>query len=76
MYFAQLDENNVCFSISEYDTGIPAVTDNLGQVYNYETGEWEETSLTINSEPHQPTNAEIAQQISDLEANLIIAGVL
>ena len=27
-------------------------------------------------EPYQPTNAEIAQMISDLQADLIIAGVL
>ncbi len=27
-------------------------------------------------EPYQPTNAEVAQMISDLQADLIIAGVL
>lgn len=31
---------------------------------------------TISQEPHQPTNAEVAQMISDLQADLIIAGVL
>lgn len=28
------------------------------------------------TEPHQPTNAEVAQMISDLQADLIIAGVI
>lgn len=30
----------------------------------------------ITPEPYQPTNAEVAQMISDLQADLIIAGVL
>ena len=40
--------------------------------------EWKDESLfpSMFSEPNQPTNAEIAQMISDLQADLIIAGVL
>lgn len=30
----------------------------------------------VESEPYQPTNAEVAQMISDLQADLIIAGVI
>lgn len=30
----------------------------------------------ITPEPHQPSNAEVAQMISDLQADLIIAGVI
>ena len=36
---------------------------------------FEEKELIV-PEPYQPTNAEIAQMISDLQADLIIAGVL
>lgn len=31
---------------------------------------------TYVAEPYQPTNAEVAQMISDLQADLIIAGVI
>lgn len=30
----------------------------------------------VEPEPYQPTNAEVAQMISDLQADLIIAGVI
>lgn len=32
--------------------------------------------VTQTPEPYQPTNAEVAQMISDLQADLIIAGVI
>lgn len=55
---------------------------NLGDFYKdgvfYTPEEWNEKypQETQTVSPVQPTNAQIAQQISDLEANLIIAGVI
>ena len=54
----------------------------IREIYNngtiVETPKQEETTgnITPTSVPYQPTNAEVAQMISDLQADLIIAGVL
>lgn len=82
--YAELNENNICKAVSELsgevikDTMIPLETYDdslLGK--RYDNGEWVEVPVEP-SEPehHQPTNAEIAHMISDLQADLIIAGVL
>lgn len=39
MNYAQLDKNNVCHTVSDYNTGIVATIDNLGQ--RYVDGAWE-----------------------------------
>lgn len=39
-------------------------------------GHWEYQDVPRPIEPNQPTNAEVAQMISDLYADLIIAGVI
>lgn len=52
----------------------------FGDKYNFETKEWELIDRPIppkpEVEPYTPTNTEIAQMISDLQADLIIAGVI
>lgn len=70
--YAQLDENNMCHTVSNYKTEIIATYDNIGQ--KYINGVWEEVAIPV--EPTQPTNSEVAQMISDLQADLIIAGVI
>lgn len=37
--YAQLNENGVCHTISDFNTGISATADNLGQ--RYRNGKWE-----------------------------------
>lgn len=82
-YYAELDENNICKAVSELagevikDAMIPLETYDtslLGK--RYEDGEWVEVPVEPTPEPYQPTNAEVTQMISDLQADLIIAGVL
>jgi hypothetical protein len=71
--YAQLDENGVCFCVGTPNiTGIEATYDKLGQTYR--DGVWTPAEIIV--VPTQPTNAEIAQQLSDLQADLIIAGVI
>ena len=58
----------------------------IGQRFDMDKMQWVENDFaewkdenpfpSIVSEPHQPTNAEVAQMISDLQADLIIAGVI
>lgn len=52
----------------------------FGDKYNFETNEWELIERPLPQkpevEPYVPTNTEIAQMISDLQADLIIAGVI
>ena len=52
-----------------YDTGHIVETPKQEEI----TGD---ITPSLPQEPKQPTNAEVMQAISDLEANLIIAGVL
>ena len=57
----------------------------VGDIWHPDTQEWEivelpEPEIIPEPEPepipYQPTNAEVAQMISDLQADLIIAGVI
>ena len=51
----------------------------IGDIWHPDTQEWEIVDLPEpEPEPHpyQPTNAEVAQMISDLQADLLIAGVI
>lgn len=71
--YAQLDENNICFCIGTPEVGVVVDSyDYIGMKYN--NGVWEKVPNNLNT--YQPTNAEVAQIISDLYASLIIAGVL
>ncbi|MEL7654746.1 MAG: hypothetical protein AAGU75_02430 [Bacillota bacterium] len=51
----------------------------VGDIWHPDTATWEivETQpVPVVIEPYQPSNAEVAQMISDLQADLIIAGVI
>ena len=55
----------------------------VGDIYHRDTQAWEIVEIPEPEEleevipaPYQPTNAEVAQMISDLQADLIIAGVI
>ena len=69
--YAQLDSENICTCIGTPKTDIE-VSDytNLGN--KHVDGVWEE--VPDEPIPAQPTNAELAQLVSDLQADLLIAG--
>lgn len=77
MRFIKLDSNDKVIGVREgpyiVDGEIQSDTGELGQIMQ-EDG----TFITPDPEPqpYVPTNAEIAQMISDLQADLIIAGVI
>lgn len=89
MLYAQLDNDNICVCVGSPKTDL-AVSDNsmLGKkrvwVETYHDEEqdidilehWEWEDVPVIPVPNQPTNAELAQQMSDLQADLIIAGVI
>lgn len=76
--YAQLDESSICVCIGTPKTDIE-VSDYLMLGNRYVGGLWE---IITPPEPEpepvpaQPTNADVAQMISDLQADLIIAGVI
>ncbi len=76
MLYAQFNEDNICVAIGTPNTtGVSATEANLGQ--RYVDGVWEDVPQPQpEPEPYQPSNAEVAQMISDLQADLIIAGVI
>ena len=87
MMWGQFDDNGICVTISELETGIEATLENIGQkrewVETYTNidgeiieGRWEWKDVSKQAKPIQPSNTEIAQMISDLQADLIIAGVI
>lgn len=71
--YAQVDENGVCFCVGTPKTEIE-VPDYSYVGKKYVDGVWED--VPTEPTPHQPTNAEVAQMISDLQADLLIAGVI
>lgn len=79
MRFIRLNENNQIVSI-RYDEEIvmgeiESETGDLGQIMQ-EDGTFITPEIVVEPQPNEPTNAEIAQMISDLQADLIIAGVI
>jgi len=83
--YAELNNENICVAISQLL--VKHSSSNLVEVGSfdesylfkkYENGEWSEEKYkpVAPIEPYQPTNAEIAQMLSDLQADLIIAGVI
>lgn len=72
-----LDDNNIVISVREgteiVENEIESTLGELGQK-RLEDGNF--ISLPIEPQPHIPSNTEIAQMISDLQADLIIAGVI
>lgn len=71
--YAQLNTENVCICIGtpKTDTEVESY-EYLGK--RYVDGVWED--VPPEPQPYQPTNSEVAQIISDLQADLIIAGVI
>lgn len=81
-FYAELNENNICKAVSELagevikDTMIRIDSFDMSLLgKKYDNGEWE-ALVEPTPEPHQPSNAEVAQMISDLQVDLIIAGVI
>lgn len=78
MRFIKLNENNKIISIREG----PSIVEGEIQSDTGELGQIMQPDGTFIDDPtpvpqvHEPTNAEIAQMISDLQADLIIAGVI
>lgn len=74
--YAQFNEEGICICVGTPNiTGVIATEENLGQ--KYVDGVWEDVPQPEpEPQPYQPTNAEVAQMISDLQADLIIAGVI
>lgn len=71
--YAQLDETGFCFCVGTPKTDYPVDSyDVLGK--RLENGEWVEVPAPPT--PYEPTNTEVAQMISDLQADLMIAGVI
>ena len=71
--YAQIDETGLCFCVGTPKTELEVDSyDYVGR--KYVGGIWED--VPIEPTPYEPTNTEVAQMISDLQAALIIAGVI
>ena len=71
--YAQFNAEGICTCVGTPNiTGVEADYTKLGMLYV--DGVWKDVPRPV--EPIQPTNAEVAQMISDLQADLIIAGVI
>lgn len=74
-----LDETNKVVSIrfgkSIVEGEIESVSGELGQIREA-SGIFITPEIVLVSQPNEPTNSELAQMISDLQADLIIAGVI
>lgn len=71
--FAYIDENNICRGISIIESDIyciPVEENVIGK--KYENNKWVDPNQP---QPYEPTNAEIAQLISDLQAEIEIRGL-
>lgn len=87
--YAQLNSENICTCVGTPKTDLEVQDESmLGkkrvwvETYYDEEQEidvlehWEWQDIQVEPEPYQPTNAEVAQLLSDLQADLIIAGVI
>lgn len=87
--YAQLNSENICTCVGTPKTDFEVQDESmLGKkrvwVETYYDEEqdidvlehWEWQDVPVAPEPNQPSNAEVAQMISDLQADLIIAGVI
>lgn len=72
-----IDNVVVCerFGTSIVEGEIESDNGKLGQV-KQDDGTFTTPEISIDPQPYEPTNSEIAQMISDLQADLIIAGVI
>lgn len=71
--YAQIDDNGVCFCVGTPTTEVE-VSDYSYIGKKYIEGIWYDTEPSIKQ--YNPSNIEIAQMISDLQADLLIAGVI
>lgn len=75
-----LDSNNIVVAIrygtKTLENEIESETGELGQTRQADGSFIDTESVLSEPKPHEPTNSEIAQMISDLQADLIIAGVI
>lgn len=80
MRFIRLNEDNKVIAIREgrsiVDGEIESDTGELGQIMQPDGTFITPEPEPIEPVPYQPTNSEIAQMISDLQADLIIAEVI
>lgn len=79
MRFITLDTNKRIISIREgqslVEGEIQSDSGELGQIMK-DDGSFITPNPIIETQPYIPTNTEIAQMISDLQADLVIAGVI
>lgn len=80
MRFITLDENNKVTGIrlgaSIVQGEIQSDTGEIGQIMQPDGTFITPEPMPVEPTPYQPANSEIAQMISDLQADLIIAGVI
>ena len=78
MRFIKIDSDNKVFSIrnghSIVENEIQSDTGEIGQIRQTDGKFTNDT--TVIQQPNEPSGAEIAQMISDLQADLMIAGVI
>ena len=79
MRFITLDEMNTVIGVRNGDSivlgEVQSDLGELGQIMQTD-GSFITPDPVVNPQPYQPTNTEVAQMISDLQADLSIAGVI
>ena len=86
-YYAQIDENNICYGVSDLSGQVEDVNMIPLETYNssvlgkkYVDGTWEEVPQEepeTNPVEHQPNNAEIKEMLQEIqEQNLILMEAL
>ncbi len=77
MKFIKLDENNKVIGTREGLSIVEGeIQSNTGEVGQIMQPDGTFVTPDPSPQPYSPTNAEIAQMISDLQADLVIAGVI
>ena len=71
--YAQIDSEDICVCVGTPETHIH-VEDYSFVGRRYVDGVWSDVDMPVAT--NQPTNSDIAQQLSDLQADLMIAGVI
>ena len=70
--FSMADITEIETEVINEETGEPEISIDTITVLEH----WEWQDVPIEPVPTQPTNAELAQLVSDLQADLLIAGVI
>jgi hypothetical protein len=75
--FIKLDANNKVKSVRKGDFIVPGeIQSDIGDVGQIMQADGTFVTPEPEAQPYIPNNAEIAQMISDLQADLVIAGVI